>query len=143
VNVSPFGIGALSGTVTSAIIRALSSQALPEEAPVATTVPVPPGVPGVVVVEESGVDGGGVSVGRDKPGLVGGRVDVMKTDLVGAGVSSETLMHEPRLRLMRESNIQIFFIQGFYFASITECSIISLKTDLNIDMPIAGNFTCL
>jgi hypothetical protein len=73
---------------------------------------VPLGVPGVVVVDESGVDGEGVSVGRDKPGLVGGRVDVMKTDLVGAGVSSETLMQEPRLRLRRASSIQVFFIRG-------------------------------
>jgi hypothetical protein len=70
-------------------------------------------VPGVVVVNGSGVDGEGVSVGRDKPGLVGGRVDVMKIDLVGAGVSSETLMQEPRLRLRMASNIQIFFIRGF------------------------------
>jgi hypothetical protein len=49
---------------------------------------------------------------------VGGRVEVMKTDLVGAGVSSETLMQEPRLRLASRNNIQIFFIQGFYFAKI-------------------------
>jgi hypothetical protein len=75
-------------------------------------VSVPLGVPGVVVVDGSGVDGEGVSVGRDKPGLVGGRVDVMKTDLVGAGVSSETLMQEPRLRLRRASSIQVFFIRG-------------------------------
>ena len=81
-------------------------------------VPVPFGVPGVAVVDGSGVDGAAVSVGRDKPGLVGGRVEVTKTGLVGAGVSSETLMQEPRLRLRMESNIQIFFIQGFYFAKI-------------------------
>jgi hypothetical protein len=73
-------------------------------------------VPGVV--EESGVAAGGVSVGRDKPGLVGGSVEVMKIDLVGAGVSSETLMHEPRLRLMMESNIQIFCMGGFYLGKI-------------------------
>ena len=142
VNVSPGDIRVSSGTVTSAIIRALSWQVPPEDTPAGIAVPVPPGVPGVVVVDESGVAGEGVSVGRDNPGLVGGRVDVMKTDLVGAGVSSETLMHEPRLRLMRESNIQIFFIQGFYFAMITECSIISLITDLNFNRPVAGNFTC-
>jgi hypothetical protein len=81
-------------------------------------VPIPPGVPGVVVVDGSGVDGEGVSVGRDMPGLVGGRVDVMKTDLVGEGVSSETLMHEPRVSAARKSNIQIFFIRGFYFGKI-------------------------
>ena len=82
---------------------------VPPEVP-ADAVSLPAGVPGVVVVDASGVDAGGVSVGRDKPGRVGGRVDVMKIDLVGAGVSSETLMHEPRLRLMMESKIQIFFI---------------------------------
>jgi hypothetical protein len=74
-------------------------------------------VPGVVVVDASGVEVGGISVGRDKPGFVGGRVDVMKTDLVGAGVSSETLTQEPRLRLVSRINIhrigsQIFFIMG-------------------------------
>jgi hypothetical protein len=93
-------------------MRALSSQALPEDAPVETDVPVSLGVLGVVVVDRSGVDGGGVSVGRDKPGRVGGRVDVMKTDLVGAGVSSETLMQAPRLKLVSTSSIQIFFIEG-------------------------------
>jgi hypothetical protein len=71
-------------------------------------------VPGVPVVDGSDVDAGGVSVGRDKPGRVGGRVDVTKIDLVDAGVSSDTVIHEPRLRLMIESNIQIFFMQGFY-----------------------------
>jgi hypothetical protein len=74
-------------------------------------------VPGVTVVDASGVPVGGISVGRDKPGFVGGRVDVMKTDLVGAGVSSETLMQESKLRLVRRINIhrigiQIFFIKG-------------------------------
>jgi hypothetical protein len=74
-------------------------------------------VPGVAVVDESGVPVGGISVGRDKPGLVGGRVEVMKTDLVGAGVSSETLTQEPRLRLVSRSTIhrigiQILFIKG-------------------------------
>jgi hypothetical protein len=91
-------------------MRALSSQALPEDAPVETAVPVPLGVP--VVVDESGVDGGGVSVGRDKPGLGGGRVEVTKIDLVGAGVSSETLMHEVSVNVMSRSSIQIFFMRG-------------------------------
>ena len=94
----------------------------PADSPEGSAVPLPSGVPGVV--DESGVDAGGVSVGRDKPGLVGGRVEVTKIDLVGAGVSSETLMHEPRVRLMMESRIQIFFIQGFYLANSTECRII-------------------
>ena len=136
VNVCPGDICVSSGTVTSAIIRALSWQVPAEDAPAVVAVSAPPGVPGVVLVDESGVDGEGVSVSRDKPGLVGGRVDVMKIDLVGAGVSSETLMHEPRLRLMRESNIQIFFIQGFYMEKITECRIICLITDLNFNKPI-------
>ena len=74
------------------------------------TISVPLGVPGVVVVDESGAGGEGVSVGRDKPGRVGGRVDVTKTDLVEAGVSSETLTQEPRLMLTSRSNIQNFFI---------------------------------
>ena len=76
-------------------------------------------MPGVcaTVVDESGIPVGGVSVGRDKPGFVGGRVDVIKTDLVGAGVSSETLTQEPKLRLVSRINIhrigiQIFFIMG-------------------------------
>jgi hypothetical protein len=67
---------------------------------------------GVVVVAASGVEVRGTSVGRDKPGFVGGRVEVKKTDRVGAGVSSETLTQEPRLRPMSRSNIQIFFIRG-------------------------------
>jgi hypothetical protein len=88
---------------------------------------VPLGVPGVcaAVVEESGVDAEGVSVGRDMPGLVGGRVEVMKIDLVGAGVSSETVMQEPRLRLRMVSRIQIFFMGGFYMGNITECRILA------------------
>jgi hypothetical protein len=69
-------------------------------------------VPGIVVVDGSGVEVEGVSVAKDKPGLVGGRVEVTKTDLVAAGVSSETVMHEPRLRHRMESNIQIFCIGG-------------------------------
>jgi hypothetical protein len=86
--------------------------------PATDAVPVPPGVPGVGVVDPSGVDVGGASVGRDKPCFVGGRVDVTKIGAVGAGVSSETLMHEPRPRLRRASNIQIFCIGEFYFGKI-------------------------
>jgi hypothetical protein len=62
-------------------------------------------------MDESGVDGEGCR-GRDKPGFVGGRVDVMKTDLVGAGVSSETLMHEASVKVMSTITIQIFFMRG-------------------------------
>lgn len=79
---------------------------------------MPLGVLGVVVV-----GGEGVSVGRDKPGFVGGSVEVTKTDLVGAGVSSETLMQEVRLIVVSRSNIhrvgiQIFFIARFYLGII-------------------------
>jgi hypothetical protein len=135
VNFTPLDIGALSGTVTSAIIKALSSQVPPEDAPAGTGVPVPLGVPGVVVVEASGVVVDGVSVGRDKPGCVGGRVEVTKIGAVATGVSSETVMQEPRLRLSMESHIQIFFIPGFYFGNITECRIICLITDLSFSRP--------
>jgi hypothetical protein len=72
----------------------------------------------VVVPDASGVEAGGVSVGRDKPGLVGGRVEVMKMGAVDTGVSSETLMQEPRPRLSKVTRIQIFFIEGFYCAKI-------------------------
>jgi hypothetical protein len=99
--------------VTSAIIRALSVQA-PADADVETAVSLPPGVPGVSVVDASGVDGEGVSVGRDKPGLVGGRVDVMKTDRVGVGVSSEISMHEASARAMSSITVQILFMERFY-----------------------------
>jgi hypothetical protein len=70
-----------------------------------------PGVPGVVVVEASSMDVGGTSVGRDKPDLVGGRVEVTK---MGAGVftvSCETLIQEIRLIVRSRSNIQVFVMK--------------------------------
>jgi hypothetical protein len=94
---------------------------------------VPLGVPGVVVVDESGVDGRGVSVGRDKPGLVGGRIEVTKTDLVGAGVSSETLIQEPRLKLVSRITIQIFFIKGILLGKYYKVPHNFLTTDLNFN----------
>ena len=74
-------------------------------------------MPGVADVDASDVEVSGISVGRDKPGLVGGKVEVTKIDLVGAGASSEILMQEPRLKLVRRINIhrisiQVFFIKG-------------------------------
>jgi hypothetical protein len=119
--------------VTSAIIKALSSQTPPEDASTVEPVSVPPGTPGVVVVDESGVDGEGVSVGRDKPGMVGGRVEVMKTDLVGAGVSSETLMHELMLKLVSRIIIQIFFIKGILLGNYYKVPHNFLTTDLNFN----------
>ena len=77
------------------------------------------GVPGVcaAVVDESGVAVDGVSVGRDKPGFVGGRVAVTKMGAAVFAGSSETLTQEVRLRLVSRINIQrmgiqIFFIRG-------------------------------
>jgi hypothetical protein len=111
VNVCPFDIWVSSGTVTSAIIRAPSWQAPPEDAPAVTVVSGRPGVPGVPVIDGSGVPVGRTSVGRETPGLVGGRVDVTNRAVEGAGVSWETLTQEPRLRLVSRSNIQIFFME--------------------------------
>src|SRR5688572_15814754 len=88
VNFSPGCMTALSGTVTSSRSTAASLQASPADA-----VPVPAGA--VEGVDASGVVVGGISVGSDKPGLVGGRVEVTKRGAVGAGVSSETLIHAP------------------------------------------------
>jgi hypothetical protein len=72
----------------------------------------------VVVPDTASVEAGGVSVGRDRPGRVGGRVDVMKIAAVDTGVSSETVMQEPRLKLSRVTRNQIFFIGEFYCAKI-------------------------
>jgi hypothetical protein len=108
VNFAPRDIWALSGTVTSSRSTALSLQK-----PAADVVPaVPSGVPGVTVVDESEVKVGGTSVGRESPGFVGGRMEVTKTDLVGAGVSSETLMHAVSVKLRSRISLQIFFITG-------------------------------
>jgi hypothetical protein len=87
-----------------------------------------------VVVDESGVDGDGVSVDRDKPGLVGGRVDVMKIDLVGAGVSSETLMHEASVKVMISITVQIFFIKGILLGKYYKVPHNFLTTDLNFNL---------
>jgi len=72
-------------------------------------------VPGVVVVDASGVeavDVGGNSVGRDNPGLVGGKVEVTKAGGTDVPISCETLMQEPRLRLVSRISTQIFFIRA-------------------------------
>jgi hypothetical protein len=71
-----------------------------------------PAAPGVVVVEASGVPVDETSVARDKPGLVGGRVDVTKAGGAEIVSSCETLRHEARLSVVRRINIQIFFIAG-------------------------------
>jgi hypothetical protein len=72
---------------------------------------VPLGVPGVVVVDPSGVKVSEMSVGKDKLCFVGGRVEVTKRTAVGAAVFSETVMQELRLQAAR-TKIQIFFMAG-------------------------------
>jgi hypothetical protein len=107
VNFPPRGMRALSGTVTSSRRTALSWH---EPAADGDIVPS-----GVVVVDGSGVEAvevGGTSVGSDKPGLVGGRVEVTKAGGASVAVSCETLMQEPRLRLASRIRIQIFFIRA-------------------------------
>ena len=79
-----------------------------------------PGVPGVVDVDGSGVKVSEMSVGRDNPGLVGGSVDVTKSGAAVPAVSCETLRQELRLKLMSTSNIQIFFMRGFYLEMIKD-----------------------
>jgi len=107
VNFPPRGMRALSGTVTSSRRTALSWH---EPAADGDTVPS-----GVVVVDASCVEAvevGGTPVGRDNPGLVGGRVEVTNAGGADVLVSSETLMQEPKLRLASRMRIQIFFIRA-------------------------------
>jgi hypothetical protein len=71
--------------------------------------------PGVVVVDASGVEAvevGGTSVGRDRPGLVAGRVEVTNAGGAAVAVSWETLMQELRIRLVSRLRIQICFIRA-------------------------------
>jgi hypothetical protein len=103
VNFSPRGMSALSGTVTSWIITALSLQAVP-------AVPTESVPSGVVVVDGSGVVVTAVAVGRDKPGLVGARVEVTKRGGASVVASGAILMQDVRLKPKRRANIQIFFI---------------------------------
>jgi hypothetical protein len=62
------------------------------------------------VVDAPGVPVGGRSVGRDKPGFVAGRVEVMKRGGAEVAACCETLIQAARLRLPSRINIQIFFI---------------------------------
>jgi hypothetical protein len=73
---------------------------------------VPLGVPGVVVVDASGVNVREISVGRDRLTLVGGRVEVTNRAAVGAGVFSESVMQELSPRAARRIKIQVFFMAG-------------------------------
>jgi len=91
--------------VTSSIITALSvhAAALPADS-------VAPGVPGVVVMDGSAVDDAGVAVGRDKPGFVGGRVEVTKAGGALVADSGASLMHDVSARLAASRPIQNFFM---------------------------------
>jgi hypothetical protein len=53
-------------------------------------------VTGVSVVDGSGVEVAGVAVGRDKPGRVGGRVEVINGSGVLAGIWGATLTQDAR-----------------------------------------------
>ena len=71
---------------------------------------VAPAVPGVVVVDVSGVDDAGVAVGRDKPGFVGGSVEVTKGGGAFVAASGASLMHDVSARLAASRPIQNFFM---------------------------------
>jgi hypothetical protein len=83
------------------------------EEPAGAVDAVPAGVPGVVLVNGSGVADSvdGVSVGNAKPGLVGASVDVTKRGGASVDASCDTLIQDARLRLRSDANIQSFFIQ--------------------------------
>jgi hypothetical protein len=67
-------------------------------------------IPGVVVVDASGVEGNGVSVGRAKPDFVGGRVEVTNGGGASVAFSGETVMHEEVVRTIRSARVQSFFM---------------------------------
>jgi hypothetical protein len=107
VNVCPRDMTELSGTVTSEIIAALSLHAPVVDVDV---VPSGRGVPGVVVVDASGVDVGRVAVGSARPDFVGGRVEVMKRGGGSVTGSCAILMHEEDARTMSNAMVPIFFM---------------------------------
>jgi hypothetical protein len=90
-------------------------------------------VSGVIVVDASGVEVGGTSVGRDKPGFVGGSVDVTKRGAAVFAASCETLTQEPRLKLVSRITIQIFFIKGILLGKYYKVPHNFLTTDLNFN----------
>jgi hypothetical protein len=66
--------------------------------------------PGVVVVDGSGVEVSGVSVGRAKPDFVGGRVEVTNGGGASVAFSGETVMQEEVVRTIRSARVQSFFM---------------------------------
>ena len=64
----------------------------------------------VMVIDGSGVAVDGVAVGRDKPGLVGARVEVTKRGGASVVTSGAILMQDARLKPRNRANIQIFFM---------------------------------
>jgi hypothetical protein len=67
-------------------------------------------------MDGSGVVDEWVSVGRDKPGRVGGRVEVTKRGAASLAGSCATFTQELTNRLRSTTNIQIFFMRRFYLA---------------------------
>ena len=59
-----------------------------------------------------------MSVGRDKPGRVGGSVEVTNAGGAAVCTSCDSFTQEPRLRLMSSIQVQIFFIERFYLGNI-------------------------
>ena len=108
VNFSPRGMRVLSGTVTSSSSTALSLHA-PVMLPVLAD-SVASEVPGVIVVDGSGVVVAGVAVGRDKPGRVGGRVEVTKRGGVSVKGPGASLMQDVRTKMASRMDILIFFM---------------------------------
>lgn len=86
----------LSGTVTSSTKTALSRQE---------------GVGLGVKGSEVGEAVGGISVGRVKPGLVGGRVDVTKTTGASVGVPPETCTQEVKSKTRDRASVNFFIMK--------------------------------
>ena len=59
-----------------------------------------------------------VAVGRDRPGRVGGRVEVTKRTGVRVATWGTTFTHEARTRLASRIDIRSDFMQRFYFGML-------------------------
>lgn len=64
----------------------------------------------------------------------------MKIGAVETGVSSDNVMHEPRLKLMMANNIQIFFIERFYCAKIRKLKSIAPTFQRILCTEMSGRF---
>jgi hypothetical protein len=72
-------------------------------------------VPGVTVIDGSLVAAVGVVVGRDKPGRVGGRVEVTKRGAAAVDGPGAILTQAARRNVASRMQIRFFFICRFYF----------------------------